>query len=479
MSAAIMAGVTGKGPETSSVMRSAEPSERLLSHAVRDVPFSFQALVMAILGVQAGLSGPGETEAATKGGLGGFQGAVAGLADATSGTRQVAGPEVTESLCTCYPVYELAVASGIGSGASGPNSGGSPVEGVESEVRAGADVSGSEASAVLPGDAQPFVAGGAAFSGVLAATAGSGPGKGAATVPAAVRHERNAAGPAGGTGRAMEEAPESPGTVFTLREVSAPATREIAAGTGPGEASRFYQQTGRDVFGVPGYHGTNGGPGEGAVPPASGMTEETLAAGIPGAKPAVSQKGTPSGSDATARFWGEREKTRGTQQARLVEAGVNGTAPEPPAEKPPALAEKIPVQGSPRSQSPAASPSGDDVRPRTVEMQIVEPEIGKLTVLLTSRGNDLSVRFLSPDNRIREALWETRHELYDAMSEKGLNLAGFSVESGWNSTGERAAEQRGTERTRIATVPEAVVRTELPLDFVARARASGVVDYVV
>lgn len=140
------------------------------------------------------------------------------------------------------------------------------------------------------------------------------------------------------------------------------------------------------------------------------------------------------------------------------------------------LPERATAEGSPAA-SPAEMRLPEKAGARAVEMEIAEPELGKVTVLLTARGSDLNVRFVSQDGRVREALWETRHELFQAMSGKGLNLAGFWVESGWNSTG--GGHSAGRDAARPGWVRRSGPDGAEEAKPVLQGRRSGLVDYLV
>ncbi|MBE3518696.1 MAG: flagellar hook-length control protein FliK [Firmicutes bacterium] len=220
-----------------------------------------------------------------------------------------------------------------------------------------------------------------------------------------------------------------------------------------------------------------------AADPAQGVripatTEERGYASIPGATPVGDENGAKTGEGGEAKLSGEREKSRGTPQVLVTESGITRTGPEFPVDKASAVPARVASEPSLKhADSTTSPPSGEGARLKALEMQIVEPELGKLTVLLTSRGSDLNVRFLSADARVREVLWETRYELYDAMSGKGLNLTGFTVESGWCSAGGDPA--KGRDRVTGSSLRVSRPAAQADPAVVLQAQRWGLVDYLV
>jgi flagellar hook-length control protein FliK len=68
--------------------------------------------------------------------------------------------------------------------------------------------------------------------------------------------------------------------------------------------------------------------------------------------------------------------------------------------------------------------------PRSVEIRMDPPELGKVTVLLSQRGQDVTVKFLAGTGEGQRALASALNDLERALSEKGLVLTGFSVDPG-------------------------------------------------
>lgn len=474
-----MTGATGQGAEAkpaASLTRCGAGSAP--GRTLRDVPVSFQALVIALLGLQAGspvLSGTavdvvGDAPAQNSG-------TVVSSIEAAGGTPGGVHLEGAVRL----PLYSGP--GGVFSSLPRESQTGGPeelkTEGVQCvDTQAGSGpvltVYGTKLSPV-PGTGQELLhLSTACDSGVLTPALlepGGGNvsrddpkalGKGG---PGTVDNPLELLG-AGAPGEGWDGA-------FTIREIPAPIGIGFQVRSAPGEVIQCPPDPGHkapvSVEGNPDPAGkleTPGVIGDGEVVDISEMT------------PVARGKGAQPGGDEGANLSGEKQKTHGTTQVLAGEPGMTRAAPEFPADKTSAVSGRVPAENSPKLlESSVPSPSGEGARPKAVEMQIVEPELGKLTVLLTSRGSDLNIRFLSPDTRVREVLWETRYELYEAMSGRGLNLAGFSVESGWSSGGEGPAKGRDRVAARAVTVSGPVAQTE-PI-IALRTRASGLVDYLV
>jgi len=117
--------------------------------------------------------------------------------------------------------------------------------------------------------------------------------------------------------------------------------------------------------------------------------------------------------------------------------------------------------------------------PKSVELKMNPPELGKVTVLLSTRGDDVVVKFITQSIQTQRALTEASSDLSRALSERGLTLSGFLVDHGGAGKEPDYSSQRfsGMWGTRsramsrvetMAGVPEDVVRwTTSLLDYKA------------
>lgn len=117
--------------------------------------------------------------------------------------------------------------------------------------------------------------------------------------------------------------------------------------------------------------------------------------------------------------------------------------------------------------------------PKSVELKMNPPKLGKVTVLLSTRGDDVVVKFITQSIETQRALTEASSDLSRALSERGLTLSGFLVDHGGAGKEPDYSSQRfsGMWGTRsramsqvesMAAVPEDVVRwTTSLLDYKA------------
>jgi len=99
--------------------------------------------------------------------------------------------------------------------------------------------------------------------------------------------------------------------------------------------------------------------------------------------------------------------------------------------------------------------------PRSVELRMDPPELGKVTVLLSQRGQDVTVKFLAGTGEGQRMLSGALSDLQRALTEKGLVLTGFSVDpesrDQANRESRRDAGRSGTRRyPRAAEVSAAM-----------------------
>lgn len=473
-------GATGQGVK-------AKPAESLtgcrvgspLGRTSEDLPVSFQALVMALLGVEpagsAGLSGasgnavdgvPGEAFGTPVSSIEAVRGTAGGVG-LEGMVRVSAQPRLGGLLCSLpgeFPTEELdgSETGAARSDCTQPGSGPAVTVSWTNTVSA-AQTGGKLLSlSTAPGAraltrAQEGVAVDNASGGSLDAVAQVG-------LPAVDKLPELTRPEALGEGW---------GRAFRIREIPVTGSGFQARGAS-GEVLEFPQNSGHKVPAA-----TTGGLA-GLVPGA--QTPRAIGDGqctsTPGAMPLSDGNGAKTGGDEGANPSGEKQKTRGTSHVLPAEPGVTRTDSELAVGKTSAAPGRVASEPSLNLPESAMShPSGEGARPKALEMQIVEPEFGKLTVLLTSRGSDLNIRFLSPDARIREVLWETRYELYDAMSGRGLNLTGFTVESGWSS--DREGPAKGRDRVAGRAVTQSRLVTQADPVVALGTRSWGLVDYLV
>lgn len=68
--------------------------------------------------------------------------------------------------------------------------------------------------------------------------------------------------------------------------------------------------------------------------------------------------------------------------------------------------------------------------PRSVEFILDPPGLGKITVFLSSKGEQVSVKFVASSHSAHQVLVNSQNDLGQALSQKGLSLAGFFVDHG-------------------------------------------------
>lgn len=71
-----------------------------------------------------------------------------------------------------------------------------------------------------------------------------------------------------------------------------------------------------------------------------------------------------------------------------------------------------------------------DGLPKTVEFRLDPPGLGKMTVVVSSRGEEVCVKFIASSYGSHNALVNSQDALAHALSQRGLSLAGFFVDHG-------------------------------------------------
>ncbi len=79
--------------------------------------------------------------------------------------------------------------------------------------------------------------------------------------------------------------------------------------------------------------------------------------------------------------------------------------------------------------------------PKSVEFKLDPPGLGRLRVVIASKGEDVCVRFFSSTHGCHRALLESESVLAQALSEKGLSLAGFFVDQGMHGRFNRSRQE--------------------------------------
>ncbi|HHW27730.1 MAG TPA: flagellar hook-length control protein FliK [Firmicutes bacterium] len=114
--------------------------------------------------------------------------------------------------------------------------------------------------------------------------------------------------------------------------------------------------------------------------------------------------------------------------------------------------------------------------PRTVELRLDPPELGKVTVLLTARGEQVAVRFLAESQEARRALAEAASDLSLALQEHGLVLTGAVVDNGSSHTNAHEWDKRLAKGAGPKVVGIRGPR-DVPEVFGFSSRADSALDY--
>lgn len=115
--------------------------------------------------------------------------------------------------------------------------------------------------------------------------------------------------------------------------------------------------------------------------------------------------------------------------------------------------------------------------PKSLEFRLDPPELGKVTVLLTTRGEEVAVKFVVSTPGAGRVIAEATPDLSRALSEQGLFLAGTVVDNGSADSGARPEEQRfQREGGKKAGTIKNVSRALEPSVFIVSGRSS--LDYL-
>ena len=84
--------------------------------------------------------------------------------------------------------------------------------------------------------------------------------------------------------------------------------------------------------------------------------------------------------------------------------------------------------------------------PRTVEIKLDPPDLGKVTVLLSQRGQEVNVRFTAGTPEGQRILSSALEDLQRTLMENGLTLSSFSVDGEPSGSGRKNPEGSGSQR---------------------------------
>ncbi len=135
-----------------------------------------------------------------------------------------------------------------------------------------------------------------------------------------------------------------------------------------------------------------------------------------------------------------RDKVHGTRAESIVHQAVVGIETGVRNEPVKAVVKNAEELANTLAQNRYANPS------KTVEIQLDPPSLGKVTVLLTSRGEEIAVKFITSSHETQQALVNSQDGLARAFSERGLSLAGFFVDYGMAGQRNHAYSDFGRER---------------------------------
>lgn len=68
--------------------------------------------------------------------------------------------------------------------------------------------------------------------------------------------------------------------------------------------------------------------------------------------------------------------------------------------------------------------------PTSIELRLNPPSLGKMTVWLSAKGDEIVVKFVTSSYDAQQALMKSHDQLAQTLSEKGLSLAGFFADLG-------------------------------------------------
>jgi flagellar hook-length control protein FliK len=113
--------------------------------------------------------------------------------------------------------------------------------------------------------------------------------------------------------------------------------------------------------------------------------------------------------------------------------------------------------------------------PKTVEFCLKQPAIGKVSVILSSKGEDITVRFIAEDYQASQLLESSISTLGQALNDAGLTLLGFSVST---QTGSARKGSHETTKRKRSSSPARIDTTHNEQEFQSSRWTSGVLDYI-
>ena len=175
--------------------------------------------------------------------------------------------------------------------------------------------------------------------------------------------------------------------------------------------------------------------------------------GLPG-EPGGQEGGrTPSGQAAPATSAPGAPEEPALPVAAIPRADASGTAPA--ASAAPLRPADVPWQPSPAAPTPlapavtslahAAARDGGAAR---IVMRLDPPELGTVVVSLTLRGGEVHVSLVAADPGAAGQLDARRAEVRSALAQAGLDLEGWSVDSGDRGRQDRQGERRSPSSGR-------------------------------
>ena len=89
--------------------------------------------------------------------------------------------------------------------------------------------------------------------------------------------------------------------------------------------------------------------------------------------------------------------------------------------------------------------------PTSVEFRLDPPSLGKMTVLLSAKGDEIVVKFITSSYDAQQALMKSHDELAQTLAERGLTLGGFFADLGMaNGQGQHSRTFDGTAKNHDA-----------------------------
>ncbi len=169
----------------------------------------------------------------------------------------------------------------------------------------------------------------------------------------------------------------------------------------------------------------------------------------------------PMGAEAPKQLEETSETTKWPGQAKEAD---RATAPKPKEHE----SGRKPVQAMPFSVSKDPVPSGERMvtlkepekiarvleiaarenLPKTVELRMEPEGLGPVKVLLSQKGEKVSVRFLTVAQNAQRVLFSQVRDLQQALSQHGMTLSGFGVDEGGPSFGEAERDRPKRQRDR-------------------------------